>query len=297
MLRQRALRLGSAVPHLRAARRACSCKCGAPHDAHRRPPTARALSTDSTSTAPAGPAEPDRGLPDFTNHPALPDITNLLDQNEKWAESEQAWFAEHGGKKQAPKYLWVGCSDSRVPAELMVGSQPGEIFVHRNIANMVVNSDMNFASVLQYAVNVLRVPHIIVCGHYDCGGIKAAMSSTHLDAGLGSPIEDWLRNVRDVTRLHADELRAISDPELKHRRLVELNVMEQCLNIFKTGVVQRRRHLSSQVARGRRHDIAAPPRVATELARAVAGGRRVRPTARARRGIRSAHGQVNEAAD
>ena len=117
------------------------------------------------------------------------------------------------------------------------------------------------------------------------------MSSTHLDAGLGSPIEDWLRNVRDVTRLHADELRAISDPELKHRRLVELNVMEQCLNIFKTGVVQRRRHLSSQVAvvlillRG-----AAPTRVATEMARAVAGGRRVRPTARARRGIRPAHG-------
>ena len=107
---------------------------------------------------------------------------------------------------------------------------------------------MNFRSVLQYAVNVLRVPHIIVCGHYDCGGVKAAMGKVNHDSrDLGSPLEDWLQNIRDVCRLHKDELDAITDPEAKHKRLVELNVIEQCLNIYKTGVVQRRRLLSSQV--------------------------------------------------
>jgi len=176
------------------------------------------------------------------------DIDHLLAANVAWAEENKEWFNRHGEEKHSPKYLWIGCSDARVPANQVIGEPVGAVFVHRNIANMVVSADMNIKSVLQYAVSVLCVPHIIVCGHYDCGGIRAAMAKSSLDShALGSPIEDWLHNVRDVQRLHADELDAISDPELKHRRLVELNVIEQCLNIFKLGVVQRRRHMTSKV--------------------------------------------------
>jgi len=175
-------------------------------------------------------------------------IDHLISQNGEWADANADWFKRHGHEKHAPKYLWIGCSDARTPANEILGEGPNAVFVHRNIANLVVNSDMNMLSVLQYAVNVLCVPHIIVCGHYDCGGVRASLSRSHLDSrDLGSPLEDWLRNIRDVQRLHAEELTAIKDPEQKVRRVVELNVIEQCLNIYKTGVVQRRRLLTSSV--------------------------------------------------
>jgi carbonic anhydrase len=177
------------------------------------------------------------------------DIADFMEGNRRWVEENEEWFKLHGHKKQEPKCLWIGCSDARVPANQVIGQPVGAVFVHRNIANLVVSADMNIKSVIQYAVSVLKVPHIIVCGHYDCGGVKAAMAKTPLDSNaLGSPIEDWLHNIRDVSRLHSDELEAITDPDLKHRRLVELNVIEQCLNIFKLGVVQRRRLMTSQVA-------------------------------------------------
>lgn len=146
------------------------------------------------------------------------------------------------GKGQAPKYLWIGCCDSRVAAENLVGGQPGEIFVHRNIANMVVSTDANLRAVLHYAVDYLQVEHLIVCGHYDCGGVKAAMSNRD----HSSPVEQWLTQIRDVYRMHHEELDAILDDEERHKRLVELNVKEQCLNLFKTGDVQRRRTKTAQ---------------------------------------------------
>mmetsp|Transcript_29039 Transcript_29039/g.74682 ORF Transcript_29039/g.74682 Transcript_29039/m.74682 type:complete len:255 (+) Transcript_29039:42-806(+) len=141
------------------------------------------------------------------------------------------------GSSQSPNYLWIGCSDSRVSGEAILGAKLGELFVHRNIANQALSNDNSVMSVLQYSVDVLEVPHIIVCGHYDCGGVRAAMKN----ADHGAPLENWLRNIRDVYRLHRDELDAIADDEARHRRLVELNVVEQCLNLFKTGTVQRRR--------------------------------------------------------
>ena len=175
-------------------------------------------------------------------------IDHLIEANGKWATGNADWFAKHGKEKHSPQYLWIGCSDARVPANQIIGQDSGKVFVHRNIANLVVSSDMNLRSVLQYAVNVLCVPHIIICGHYDCGGVRAAMSKAHHETrALGSPLEDWLHNIRDVCRLHQHELDAIHDPDAKHRRLVELNVIEQCLNIFKTGVVQRRRLMTSKV--------------------------------------------------
>mmetsp|Transcript_32306 Transcript_32306/g.48741 ORF Transcript_32306/g.48741 Transcript_32306/m.48741 type:complete len:307 (-) Transcript_32306:562-1482(-) len=138
---------------------------------------------------------------------------------------------------QSPKYLWIGCSDSRVAAENMIDGRPGELFVHRNVANMVVNTDFNLRAVLKYAVNYLQVKHIIVCGHYDCGGVKAAFTNKdHHD-----PLESWLTNVRDVYRYHQEELEAIINDEERHKRFVELNIIEQCLNLFKSADVQRRR--------------------------------------------------------
>jgi carbonic anhydrase len=137
---------------------------------------------------------------------------------------------------QKPKYLWIGCADSRVPANQLLSLGPGEVFVHRNIANLVCGQDLNFLSVLQYAVEVLEVPHIIVCGHYDCGGVKAATQKQ--DLGL---IENWLRLIRDVQRYHCEELAAIADEDQRLRRLVELNVKEQVMNVFKTASVQKRR--------------------------------------------------------
>lgn len=136
---------------------------------------------------------------------------------------------------QTPEYLWIGCSDSRVPANQITATQPGEIFVHRNVANLVVNTDVNVLSVLDYAVNHLKVKHVIVCGHYGCGGIKAAITNIDFKPILNM----WLRNIKDVYRLHRTELDLIVDDQKKNDRLVELNVMEQVFNLAKTSVIQR----------------------------------------------------------
>lgn len=162
---------------------------------------------------------------------------------EKILESNQQWIEEHLrldpdyfndlSKGQSPEILYIGCSDSRVTAEEMMGARPGEVFVHRNIANVIANSDLNVMSVVNYAVQYLKVQHIVVCGHYYCGGVKAAMEST--DMGI---INLWLRNIQDVYRLHKEELNAIPDEEARYKRLVELNVQEQCVNLLKTIDVQ-----------------------------------------------------------
>jgi carbonic anhydrase len=180
---------------------------------------------------------------DFFNRPGPWDdknIDSLLDANKRWVKrmtDKDPDFFEQNKLGHSPKYLWIGCSDARVPANELIDQEPGVVFVHRNIANLVTNTDVNCLSVLQYAVDVLKVKHIIVCGHYDCGGVKAALE--HRDHH--SPLENWLRNIRDTFRLHKDELMAIDDVTSRQRRLVELNVIEQCLNVFKTGVVQKRR--------------------------------------------------------
>jgi carbonic anhydrase len=162
---------------------------------------------------------------------------------EKILEENKTWIAEHLrldpdyfkdlSKGQSPEILYIGCSDSRVTAEEMMGAKPGEVFIHRNIANLVVNSDLNIMSVINYAVAYLQVKHIVVCGHYYCGGVKAAMESA--DMGI---MNLWLRNIQDVYRLHKDELKAILDEEARYKRLVELNVQEQCVNLLKTIDVQ-----------------------------------------------------------
>ncbi len=161
----------------------------------------------------------------------------IFEENRKWVEkkkSENPNFFGHLAKEQNPDYLYIGCSDSRVHANEIMGLQPGEVFVHRNIANMVVNADLNILSVINYAVEYLHVKYIIVCGHYNCGGIKAAMEPK--DLGILNP---WLRNVRDVYRLHEKELDAIEDVQQRYNRLVEINVYEQCLNVIKTAEVQK----------------------------------------------------------
>jgi len=161
----------------------------------------------------------------------------LLQQNKAWAQlmvnKDKEYFTRLVNI-QTPKFLWIGCSDSRVPANEITGTQPGEIFVHRNVANLVVHTDLNLLSVLQYAVEVLKVEHIIVCGHYGCGGVKAAMG--HKELGI---INKWLRNIKDVYRHHEDELLAISDEGQRVDRLVELNVQEQVLNLAKTSIIQK----------------------------------------------------------
>lgn len=161
----------------------------------------------------------------------------VFENNKKWVEKKKAGDADYFVKlaaEQNPDFLFIGCSDSRVPANEIMGLEPGEVFVHRNIANLVVNTDVNCQSVIQYAVDVLNVDHIVVCGHYGCGGVLAAMQSA--DLGL---LNGWLREVRDVYRLHAEELDAIEDVDQRYRRLVELNVREQCANVIKTAQVQR----------------------------------------------------------
>lgn len=160
----------------------------------------------------------------------------LLLENKAWAQEclhEDPEFFHRLEHVQTPQFLWVGCSDSRVPANEITGTKPGEIFVHRNIANMVVHTDLNLLSVLQYAVEVLKVRHIIVCGHYGCGGVRAAM--TRKSFGI---INKWLRNIKDVYRIHRTELDAIADEEQRAERLVEFNVKEQVLNLAKTSIVQ-----------------------------------------------------------
>lgn len=160
----------------------------------------------------------------------------LIENNKTWVASQLELdpnFFDNLSKGQQPEYLWIGCSDSRVPAESITGTEPGEMFVHRNIANMVVHSDMNMLSVLSYAVEVLKVKHIIVCGHYGCGGVMAAMKNQQF--GL---IDNWLRHIKDVYRYHGAELDAIQDEALRARRFVELNVQEQVHDLGKTSIVQ-----------------------------------------------------------
>lgn len=160
----------------------------------------------------------------------------ILDNNKQWVQrklqSDPLYF-KRLEQKQQPPLLWIGCSDSRVPANEIIGAEPGEVFVHRNIANMVVHSDMNMLSVLDYAVNTLKIEHIIVCGHYGCGGIKAAMSNAHL--GL---IDNWIRHIKDVYRFHREELDHISDENKRFNTFVELNIKEQVFGLAKTSIVQ-----------------------------------------------------------
>lgn len=161
----------------------------------------------------------------------------VFENNKKWVESKTANdpdFFVKLSKEQQPEFLWIGCSDSRVPANEIMGLEPGDVFVHRNIANIVPNTDVNVHSVIQFAVEALQVKHIIVCGHYGCGGIKAALQ--HQDLGK---LNMWLRNIRDVYRLHREELNAIEDMDMRTNRLVELNVQEQCINVIKTSFVQK----------------------------------------------------------
>lgn len=161
----------------------------------------------------------------------------LLVKNKKWAEAmitEDPEFFSRLEHIQTPEYLWIGCSDSRVPANEITGTQPGEIFVHRNIANMVVHTDLNMLSVLQYAVEVLKVRHILVVGHYGCGGVRAAMGNKSI--GI---INKWLRNIKDVYHAHREEVDALPTQEERENRLIELNVREQVMNLAKTSIVQK----------------------------------------------------------
>lgn len=162
----------------------------------------------------------------------------LLQNNKTWAKEtvdQDADFFNRLANTQTPEFLWIGCSDSRVPANEVTGTRPGEIFVHRNVANLVVNTDVNLLSVLSYAVDHLKVKHVIVCGHYGCGGVKASMTKTDFKPVLNM----WLRNIKDVQRFHREELNAIKDENAKVDRLVELNVQEQVINLAKTSVIQR----------------------------------------------------------
>jgi carbonic anhydrase len=167
-----------------------------------------------------------------------------MDSHKKLLLANKAWVQDKLGvspdffsnlaKDQKPEYLWIGCADSRVPAEEITGTQPGELFVHRNVANLVIHTDFNMLSVLQYAVEVLKVKHIIICGHYGCGGVQNAMTNKHL--GL---INKWLRTIKDVYRMHERELDTISDPTARFDRMVELNVAEQVMNLAQTSIIQR----------------------------------------------------------
>ena len=162
----------------------------------------------------------------------------LLEANKKWAKGKSdsdPHFFERLSGIQTPEFLWIGCSDSRVPANEITGTQPGEIFVHRNVANLVINTDVNLLAVLDYAVSILKVKHVIVCGHYGCGGINAAMTKDDFKQVLNM----WLRNIKDVYRFHREELDSIEEADARSDRLVELNVQEQIQNLAKTSIIQR----------------------------------------------------------
>ncbi len=164
------------------------------------------------------------------------EIREIFENNRQWMQEKLNLDPEYFSKLsegQSPEILYIGCSDSRVTAEELMGAQPGEVFVHRNIANMVSNLDLSAMSVIDYAVKHLRVKHIIVCGHYYCGGVKAALEPKDLNL-----LNPWLRNIRDVYRIHFKELNAIGDEDARYHRLVELNVQEQCVNVLKTAEVQ-----------------------------------------------------------
>ncbi len=166
----------------------------------------------------------------------MENLKHLLDNNQKWSanvrEKRPTFFADLA-QQQAPEYVWIGCSDSRVSASNIVGLLPGEIFVHRNLANLVIHTDMNCLSVLQFAVEVLKVKHIIVCGHYGCGGVQAALEEKRL--GL---IDNWLRHIQDTANLYEDSLSKIDKHEEKIDKLCELNVVEQVLNVGETSIVR-----------------------------------------------------------
>ncbi len=167
---------------------------------------------------------------------ALKSHQQLLLQNKAWVEqknNEDKGFFKRLSLIQKPEFLWIGCSDSRVPANQITGTQPGEVFVHRNIANMVIHTDMSMLSVLDYAVNVLEVKHVVICGHYGCGGVLAAMTNNQI--GL---IDNWIRHIKDVYRMHQDELEAIDNMKARQDRLVELNVIEQAYDLGKTSIIQ-----------------------------------------------------------
>ncbi|MEO6681647.1 MAG: carbonic anhydrase [Ginsengibacter sp.] len=161
----------------------------------------------------------------------------LIKKNKQWASSqlkEDPQYFERLIELQSPEILWIGCSDSRVPADKITGTQPGEIFVHRNISNLVIHTDLNMLSVLQYAVEILKVKHIIVCGHHNCGGVSAAMD--HKSYGL---IDQWIWHIKNVYRMHRQEIDALSTPQERHQLLTELNVKEQVLNLAKTPIIQK----------------------------------------------------------
>jgi carbonic anhydrase len=161
----------------------------------------------------------------------------LLQENKTWAKQQVKDDPEYFKRLvsvQTPEFLWIGCSDSRVPPDKITQTQPGEIFIHRNIANMVVHTDLNLLSVLEYSVHVLKVKHVIVCGHYGCGGVKAAMGRH--DYGI---INKWLRNIKDVYRIHRPEIDSLASEEDKLNKLIELNVQEQVLNLAKTSIIQK----------------------------------------------------------
>lgn len=160
----------------------------------------------------------------------------LLENNKEWVSKnleKDPDFFNRLADGQQPPLLWIGCADSRVPANEIIGAQPGEVFVHRNIANMVIHTDMNMLSVLDYAVNVLKVKHVIVCGHYGCGGVAAAMTNKHF--GL---IDNWIRHIKDVYRFHHEELTLLKDEKVRFDRFVELNVVEQVMDLAKTSIIQ-----------------------------------------------------------
>lgn len=162
----------------------------------------------------------------------------LLNDNKHWAAkklAEDPGFFERLLHVQSPEFLWIGCSDSRVPPNEITQTEPGEIFIHRNVANLVVNTDVNLMSVVDYAVNHLKIKHVVVCGHYGCGGVKAAMSNTDFDQVLNM----WLRSIKDIHRIHRKELNAIENEEMKLNRLIELNVQEQVFNLAKTAIIQK----------------------------------------------------------
>lgn len=167
----------------------------------------------------------------------MPDFyKNIIKNNREWVESNLAQdpeFFEKLGNGQRPQLLWIGCADSRVPANQIIGAPPGEVFVHRNIANMVIHTDMNMLSVVDYAVNILKVRHVIVCGHYGCGGIQAAMGNESF--GL---IDNWVRHIKNNYRIHKKELDSIEDEQQRFDRFVELNVVEQVYDLAKTSIVQ-----------------------------------------------------------
>jgi carbonic anhydrase len=166
----------------------------------------------------------------------MKDIERILLENKAWSaekRADDADFFKRLEKIQRPEFLWIGCSDSRVPANEVTNTNPGEMFVHRNIANMVVHTDLNLLSVLQYAVEVLEVKHVIVCGHYGCGGVRAALN--HHSYGI---INKWLRNIKDVYRIHRSEIDLLESEDAQVDKLVELNVIEQVMNLAKTSIIQ-----------------------------------------------------------